>query len=180
MRRITDAKQTGSVPLLEPVDLDREKLDLFPILQLIYASLKVGCELQDSGAERIESAPLDFVKSALANDHPGLKVVAAVNQDECLSEINSSEHLFRIVRPAADAEPEHVVRNAEILELELPCLPHDRMPAIAANDQFRANPHRGVSVPARSHSDDAFIVVQQIDGLVPHAQIECRESSGLR
>ena len=60
---------------------NKEELDLLPILYLIHTRLKVGRKLQDGRAELLQTTLFDFLKSTLANNHPRLKILAAIEQD---------------------------------------------------------------------------------------------------
>jgi hypothetical protein len=80
---------------------------------------------------------------------------------------------------AADAKPEHIYRNTGFDDFQLRRSPHRRMPAIAADHQVSANTHLGVAHSTRHHSCDPFAIPDQIDSLMLHKQVECRELPGL-
>ena len=111
---IADAKQTGTVPLLEAVDLHGQQLDLIPIVQLLDSVAEVGRDLANCPAEGLHALPANFIQRPFADQQPGLEVITAIDQDQSLAVIDIAKELIGIGLMAANAEPKHVDGDAAL------------------------------------------------------------------
>src|SRR5579883_1186369 len=112
MRRIADAQQPGPIPAQQPVHLHREQFDLLPLPQLRNAIAGERRDLPDALAKLLHPALPDLIERSLADDQARLEIIAALDQDQHPAVIDAAEHLVRVVRTAAEAEPEHVDGHA--------------------------------------------------------------------
>src|SRR5689334_7685121 len=94
MGRVADTQQARPAPLRQPVDLDRKKLYLLPTRQFLDAALQARSNASDGLAKRIQPLFLELRERTLLNDEPGLKIVAAVDQDQSFSIVDVAHHLL--------------------------------------------------------------------------------------
>ena len=86
---------------------------------------------------------------------------------------NRPMRLVGVVGFLRQAEPQHVHRRAEILDLQAGALAHGRVPAVAADREVGAHLERAVR-RVGAHAGDAAALLDQVDRLGPHAQVEGR------
>src|SRR5579883_2415961 len=68
MRRISDAKQAGFVPLAQTINLDREQFYLVPVFDLLHAVAEKRSNLQQRISKSGNSSVFHSIKSAFADD----------------------------------------------------------------------------------------------------------------
>src|ERR1700761_7038319 len=93
--------------------------------------------LQNAFAESFQAVALDLLKRPLADNEPRLEIIAPVDEDQRLAVVDVSERLLRIALHPADAEPEHIYRNAVLDYFELRGFSGNRVTAVAADHQVR-------------------------------------------
>ncbi len=108
MGSISNAQQTRPIPSLKSIDLHCQDFDLLPIVKFVHSFAQVRRDLANVGTERIDAAGFDLVIRALCDDEACLKIVRAIDQDQRFSIVHVAEHLRRIVRRAADSEPQDI------------------------------------------------------------------------
>ena len=109
-------------------------------------------------SSRKASSPRCWIsfERAFADHQPRLEVIAPRDQNERLAVVDIAEQLLGIVAGAADAEPQHVDGNAELLHLEAGGLADARVTAIAADDQIGQDIDRAIR-RLRHHAANASI-----------------------
>src|SRR5579872_572943 len=122
MGRVSNTQQSRPVPAPQPIDLDSQNLDLFPIAHLVDPVAEPGSDSMKVDAECIDPNRLKMTIRAFADDKARLKVIRSVNQDQRFPIIDVAEHLSWIAWPAADPEPQYVDRHAIFDDFETPCL----------------------------------------------------------
>jgi hypothetical protein len=60
-----------------------------------------------------------FHRTNLGDDETDLKVVAAIDENERAAVVHLSQQLLRVIRVAADSEPQHIDRNTDFQDLQL-------------------------------------------------------------
>ena len=100
-----------------------------------------------------------------------MPIVAAVEHDEDHARLDAAERLAAVVGTLAEAEPQHVHRRAEVLDLEACLLAYDRVPSVGADDEI--GPHLEPSLRLLGgQPDDRLAVLQQPIGLGKHLELE--------
>ncbi len=164
------------MPPAQPVDLHRKQLHLVPVFYFVNAIVQVRSQRAQSLAELLDSGLPDAGKGAFGDDQSGLEVLAAIDQDKHLAEIDVAEELFGVGALAADAEPQDIDRNAELVDGQLSRLPGRRMPSIAANYQISGNPD-GTVGSVGLYSGNGATFLNEVDCFVLHKEIEAGESA---
>ena len=136
MGRIADAEQPRAIPALEAVDGHGEKLDVIPGGDLADAVGEGRIEAHQRGAKGLQPLGAQPVEAALGNDIGALPIIAAVERDEHHAGLDAAERLLAVIGPLGEAEPQHVHRRAEILDLEAGERAHGGMPAVGAHHQI--------------------------------------------
>src|SRR5579859_2939519 len=108
-------------------------------MQLVHSFAQVRSDLTNLGTKGIETARFDLVIRALCDDEAGLKIIRPINQDQRLSVIHVAQYLCRIIRLAADSEPQDIDRHSMLDDFQSGRAPDKGMPAIAAHDQIRSD-----------------------------------------
>ncbi len=92
-------------------------------------------------ASRKASSPRALTASILSlrDDIGALPVIAAVERHHHLAGVEPRKQVFALIGALAGAKPQHVHRRADVLDLETGALPHDRMPAVAADGEVGAD-----------------------------------------
>src|SRR5665213_1722763 len=107
------------MPLPQPVDLYRQKLDLLPALQLFHALSEIRSDLQNAFPERLQAVLFHLFKGTLPDNESRLEVVAARDKDQHFPVIDISQQLLGIVRFPADTKPKHVDRDSHLDYVQL-------------------------------------------------------------
>jgi hypothetical protein len=173
VRRIADAEQARLVPVWETIDRDGQQLDLIPVLEVVDPVGEDGRDLRNAAPERRQSGAFDFFGCTLANHEGALPVVAAIEHDDDAPYFESAHRLIGVVGFLRQAEPQHVHRRAEIVGLQSGTRAHSRVPPIASNREVGAHFKRAVGCVG-AHARDAAVVLDQVDRLRPHVQMERR------
>src|SRR2546423_10889448 len=114
-------------------------------------------EPSDVVAQSGKAALANLFVGSFAYDQTSLPIIAAIDEDEDLSIVQSTKQLTRIGGLARDDHPEHVHRRAEIGRLESSRLAYRRLSAIAADDEIGVDVlHTGWRF--RLHSSDPIAV----------------------
>jgi len=161
------------VPAGQPVELDRQQLDLVPSGQRADRVREEGRGSGDVGAEIPEPARLQRFRAPLGEDVSALPIVAAVEQCE---QPAGGDHPGRAIVAGArlgQAEPEHVHRRPQILEWKRGAVAQDRATPVGGEDQIRRD-RRTVADPA----DDPVAVPDQVGHLRVHSEREARIAAG--
>jgi hypothetical protein len=108
MRGVANTKQAWTVPLPQAVDLPRQQLDLARILQFLHAIAEERGDLENALSKYFKPTPLYFLKRVFLDDEPGLEIIAAVDQDQCLAVIDRAQKLFGVGRLSAQSKPENI------------------------------------------------------------------------
>src|SRR5579863_7437419 len=125
--------------------------------------------------KRIEATRLDCIIGALGNDEAGLKIVGTVDQDQCLSVVDIPQHVDRVVRLAADVEPQHVDGDSVFDNLESGRFAHRGMSSVTSDDEIGANldfPSLGLG----GHARNSPALFHQVCRLMLHEQVKRRKS----
>src|SRR5262245_21191249 len=125
MRGVADEEQPRAIPLSKPVHLNGEKFDFSPIINGANCATQKGRDADDLFAERLQPPTLDLFKRAFANDGSALIIIAAINSDQHLPVSDPSQRRFGVSGGLRDSKPEHVNRNAEVLDIHPGSLAHD-------------------------------------------------------
>src|SRR5262245_13932257 len=120
-----DEEQPGTIPLSKPVHLHCEKSDLLPVINVAHGVPQKGRDADDFFAERLQPPTLDLFKRAFANDGAALVIIAAIDRDQYLPVSDPSQRRFGVSGGLRDSKPEHINRNAEILDFHSGPLAHD-------------------------------------------------------
>ncbi len=147
-------------------------------LHFVDAFAEEGSDAAKVGAEGIEASGFDFVIGAFCDDEAGLKVVAAVDEDEGLSVVDIAEHVGRVALDAADAEPEDIDGDSVLDDVEAGGAACNGMAAIATHDEVGADLHLA-AVVVRDDSPDAIADLYETGGLVLHEQLKGRKAPGV-
>ena len=139
MRGIPDAEQTRAEPLGQPVDANRQKLDVVPASELVYLVSGVGRELADCFAKRLESLLANLVELAFGNNVTTLPVFPPVDHDKDAAGVEASHRLRGIVPLARKAKPKHIHRRAELLHRQTGFFPDDRLATVSRHHKIRAH-----------------------------------------
>src|SRR5690242_12780477 len=137
MRGIADAKQAGLVPLLQPVDLDGEQLDVVEARDLIHAIAQKRRQLHNPLAKLRQAFALHPVDAALGNDIGALPVVAAVEHHHHLAGFDMAAGFLGVAGAPRNAEPEYVDWRADVLDREPCAFAYGGMTTVAADHQRR-------------------------------------------
>jgi hypothetical protein len=108
-----------------------------------------------------------------------LPVIAAIEQHEQPPGIETPHALVGVGRLVRQAEPEHVHRRADVLDLHAGALAQRGMAAIGRHHEPGADLERPVR-RRRAHTDDASIRLDQVGRLRLHVQIEARVALAVR
>jgi hypothetical protein len=100
-----------------------------------------------------------------------LPVVAAVEQDDHASGLEPTHALSGIIGLLRQAEPQHVHGRTDVLDAQAGALAHRRMPPIAADGEVGAHLERTIW-RVGAHARHAAVVLDQVDRLRPHADVE--------
>jgi hypothetical protein len=139
VRRIADGEQAGPPPARQPVERDREQLDLVPVLERVDDPSEPGRRLGDAGAESGKSGPPDFLRRALRNHVGALPIIAAVELDQERPRAERAAGLVDRRLLLGQPEPQHVDRRAEILLRKPRLVAQERVAAVGGDRQPR--PH---------------------------------------
>ena len=118
VRGVADAQHAGLPPLLQPVDADGQQLEIVDGRELVQPVGDLGRQAGDRGPDLLDALATHPLGRALGDDEGALPVVAAVEHHQDAAGIEAAQHLVRVARLVADAEPQHVHRRADILHLE--------------------------------------------------------------
>src|SRR5262245_61514965 len=99
MRGIADAQQPRTIPLAQPIDLDRQETDVVPRPQLLDAVAKRRRKLDNQSSERFDSPGLQLLGRALRDDKAALPVVAPVDHDENHAGAHTAKRLGAVAWP---------------------------------------------------------------------------------
>jgi hypothetical protein len=100
-----------------------------------------------------------------------LPVVAAVEQDDHASGLEPTHALSGIIGLLRQAEPQHVHGRADILNAQAGALAHGRVPSVAADGEVGAHLERTIR-RVGAHAGHAAALLDQVDRLRPHADVE--------
>ncbi len=177
---VADAEQSGEVPALETVDLDREQIELIPGSDLGDAVGEEGDEMDEGLAEGGQAGGLDRGgEGVLGDDVSALEVVSAIDEDEAGSVVEVAESVRWIAGGAAESEPEDVDGGAAVYDGKFRGGAHDRLAAIAADGQAGTNLDwavGGVGLDAQ----DAAVLFDEADYFVFEQEAKSGELGGLR
>src|ERR1700733_3487973 len=131
MSGIADAKQPWKVPPAKPVNLHREETDLIPVLQFADTVAQERCNSRNRIPKRFHSKAFRLLERAFRNDQPGLKIIAAVDEDESLAKVDIPGQLLGIAPSSRDTKPQHIDGDSELLHRKPGGAPYGRMPPVA-------------------------------------------------
>src|SRR5215472_17421446 len=171
MGRVSNAQQSRPVPALKPIDLDGQDLDLFPVPHLVHALAQPGSDLANVAAESIDAARLDVVIGAFGDDQARLKVIRAIDKDQCLSVVDIAKHLSWVAWHAAKPKPQDIDGHTMFDHFQSGCAAGNRVTAIATHHEFRANLHLS-AVVAGNHACNALAVSFEVHHFVLHQQLK--------
>ena len=170
VRGVADAEEARLPPALQAVDLDCQQLNVVETGNRSSARGFEGQELADRRAERLEATPAHGLVAAFGDDEGALPVVAPVQHDEEMSRLEARLSLVSIVGGPGQAEPQHVHRRADVLELEAAVIAQFRVAPVGGNDEVGAHLERGLCGLA-SHALDAAALLDQRLCLGLHQQL---------
>src|SRR5881227_383671 len=124
-------------------------------------SSDLGRQASDLGAKRVEATRAHDVVAVLADDKGALPIIAPIERDEQMAEIDEAAGLLRIVRPPRQAHPQHIHRRAEICHRETRSLAHGRVTPIGADDEVGADLDRATRAVG-AQPDNAIALEDQI------------------
>ena len=136
MRGVADAQQPRPRPALQPVDRDRQQLDVVPALHVSEPRFEDRRHPRDVVEQRRQSPRLHGVILPLGDDIGALPVVAAIERHHHLAGVDARKHALAFVAPLAGAKPQHVHRRADFLDREAGTFAHQRMAAVAGNREI--------------------------------------------
>src|SRR5450631_3399865 len=114
MGRVADAQESVAIPAPQPVDTNRQQLDVVPRRDFADAVGEKRRERRDSRAKRIEASCADTFVTALADDQRALVILVPIDRNENSTLTDDAQARRRIVRPARKTQPEHVNRRAKV------------------------------------------------------------------
>src|SRR5580693_927303 len=116
--RISDQKKAFFRPLPHMVNTDRKQLHFVPRIHFCDRTLRHMRERGDRFSERVETLRLNSIKFSFLDHERTLPVVVPIQHDKSATRLEIAERLLVIFPAAADAEPEHIYRDAEFLDVE--------------------------------------------------------------
>jgi hypothetical protein len=174
---IADAEEAGGPPFFKMVDLDGEELDLVPGIEMGGTSAEEGGELLDAGAEGFEAALLDDVEVVFGDDVAGLKVVAAVDEDERAAVVDVAESVLGVGGLAGNLEPEDVDGDPLLDDFEVGGFARHGVAAVATDGEVGvdfcgtvgcvgadADDMAGMSVGVGAKEADCFPTQAEVEG----------------
>src|ERR1700733_8226536 len=96
MRSVADTEQARKMPFPQPVDLHRQQFNLIPAFEFVHAISQIWRNSPNRLAKRGDSFALGLLERTLRNNKSGLKIVAAVDQDQRPAVVEISQQLLRI------------------------------------------------------------------------------------
>ena len=170
MGRVADREQTRAPPPRQPVERNREQLDLVPVLERIDHLGKPRVSPRDILSERRKAGATDLIGRALRNDISALPVVAAVELDQEGARPERAAGLvhrrFRLRQP----EPQHVDWRTEVLLRQAGLVAQDRTPPVGRDGQTRPN----LLAILEPQSGYAAVLDGEVDHFGHHPQREGR------
>ena len=91
MRCVSNAEEPGPVPLAQPIDLNRQQLDVVPIAELADTIFQERIHLHDVGAKSVDATTPNLVESSFRNDERALPIIPAIEHHENTSKIDAAE-----------------------------------------------------------------------------------------
>jgi hypothetical protein len=168
---VADQQEPRAVPGGKAVDLHGQQLDLLPVVELAQPVAQEGGGVGDGALEGGQTLLADLPEAPLADDQGALEVVAAVEGDQHRLPLDPPQHGGGIVGALRDAEPEHVDRHPEILDLHPGPVAHRR--AAAVRPHHEVGPHLELPVGGlRLHPHDPPVLGDQVGDLRVHQQME--------
>src|SRR4029079_13534949 len=102
-----------------------------------------------------------------------LPIVATVEHDEQPTGLDAAKGVVAIFGALGEAEPQHVYRRAEILNLEPGKVAHRGMAPVGTDDEVDLHPQRALRNLSH-HAGDSVVLPQEVSDLRLHAEIEAR------
>src|SRR6202790_5209553 len=133
MGAVADAQQPWAPPARQPVDRDRQQLDVVPVAQFGDPVRQKRGDPDDVVAEAGEPALADRVEPALADHERALPVIAAVEHYQHATVVEPAGALPWVARAFRDPHPQYIDRRAEVDDVESGAVADDRMAAIRAD-----------------------------------------------
>lgn len=177
MGGVADAEQAGGRPLLKAIDLDGEKFDLVPGVDLGGASGEEGNDALNALLKGRDAGLLDLGEGAFGDDVADLKVVVAIDEDDEAAVVDVAEGILGIGWLARDFEPEDVYGNAFVVEREVASIAGDGVAAVAA-DGYGGGDFDGAVWSVGPNASGDSVLVDEAGGLPAHAEVEGRVARG--
>ena len=185
MGGVTDAKKPGPRPFFQPVHCHGQKLDLVEVLDRFVdaARGKAGDRFQ-AISELGQAVRLDGVEAALGDQIGALPVIGAIDHHEQLAVPHLADQVGGIARQHRQAQPQHVERRAQVVDLQAGLVAQGGMAAISGDG------HAGLDLnvtarSARQHAADAIahlavFLRDQVLGFGLHQQVKVGQLFALR
>ena len=100
-----------------------------------------------------------------------MPVLAAIDQHDDAPGLEPAHELIRVLGLLGQAEPEHVHRRPDVIDLQSGAFAHGRMPAIATDDKIGPDLERAVG-RGGPHAGNPSVALDQVDRFGPHAQMK--------
>ena len=150
---VADAQQARPVPPPQPIDLDRERLDVVPAPWLPLRAIgEARDELAHRRAQGVDAAGPQPRVAALGDDVADLPVATPVDHRHKAPGAHTPDALGGVRRRSREAEPQHVHRHSVLNRLQ---------PGEPA--------HVGVA-PVGGHCESRRNIVQPFPVAVPHSR----------
>src|SRR5205823_15123392 len=114
MRVVADAEQSFPAPFSQAINLNREQLDLVPIVELRDSIFQERSECDNVPMQGSQAAVLYLIEPAFWNNKSDLEIVAAIEKHEQLSVSKKAKRLRRVVLSLGNAHPKHVDWHTEL------------------------------------------------------------------